>query len=273
MSDIKKVGMLGLGQMGNPMSKLMLATGYEVVGFDPFSEACKASAANGVKIASSPSEVAASCELVFVMVGFDSQVEGLLFGPDGVVEGAKPGLIVALGSTVSPSYAKSLADKLASNGIIMLDIPSARGVPAALAGKLLLLGAGDKETFEKCRPVFSSFASDVFYFGPAGTGQVAKMVNNLILWACTAANDEGLRLGAALGVDPEELRAALHHSSAQNWAMDKRAEDTDMAWAEKDMTIVLAEADQARLSLPLCGSIKEVIKGYKIRLGKGMPTL
>lgn len=273
MSDIIKVGMLGLGQMGNPMCKLMLAKGYEVMGYDPSAQACKDSAVNGVKIGTSPAEVAGACELVFVMVGFDSQVEALLFGPKGVVEGAKPGLIVAMGSTVAPGYAKGLSDKLAASGIIMLDIPSARGVPAAIAGKLLLLGAGEKDAFEKSRPVFSCFASDVFYFGPAGTGQVAKMVNNLILWACTAANDEGLRLGAALGVDAEELRAALHHSSAQNWAMDKRAEDTDMAWAEKDMTIVLAEADQARLSLPLCGSIKEVIKGYKIRLGKGMPTL
>jgi 3-hydroxyisobutyrate dehydrogenase-like beta-hydroxyacid dehydrogenase len=97
------------------------------------------------------------------------------------------------------------------------------------------------------------------------------MVNNLILWACTAANDEGLRLGEALGVNAERLRAALHHSSAQNWAMDQRAERSGMPWAEKDMSIVLHEADVARLSLPLAGTIKETIKGLKIRLGLGLP--
>jgi 3-hydroxyisobutyrate dehydrogenase-like beta-hydroxyacid dehydrogenase len=97
------------------------------------------------------------------------------------------------------------------------------------------------------------------------------MVNNLILWACIVANDEGLRLGEALGVDPARLQAALHHGSAQNWAMDHSAERSGMPWAEKDMSIVLQEADFARLSLPLSGSVKEAIKGLKIRLGLGLP--
>jgi 3-hydroxyisobutyrate dehydrogenase len=97
------------------------------------------------------------------------------------------------------------------------------------------------------------------------------MVNNLILWACISANDEGLRLGEALGVDPGKLKEALRHGSAQNWAMDSSAERSGMPWAEKDMSIVLHEADLARLSLPLAGTVKEVIKGLKIRLGLGMP--
>ena len=130
---------------------------------------------------------------------------------------------------------------------------------------------GDEKAFEACRPAFSAFASDIFHLGAAGAGQVGKMVNNLILWACTSANDEGLRLGEALGVDADKMRAALHHSSAQNWSMDNRAELSGMPWAEKDMGIVLQEADTARLSLPLCGTVKETIKGLKIRLGLGLP--
>ncbi|HYL91032.1 MAG TPA: NAD-binding protein [Burkholderiales bacterium] len=102
-------------------------------------------------------------------------------------------------------------------------------------------------------------------------GQVGKMVNNLILWACTSANDEGLRLGEALGVKAEKLRAALHHSSAQNRSMDQRAELSGMPWAEKDMRIVLHEADLARLALPLCGTVKETIQDLKVRLGYGLP--
>ena len=144
---------------------------------------------------------------------------------------------------------------------------------AATAGKLLVYGAGDPDAFELCRPVFAAFASDVFHLGPAGAGQVAKMVNNLILWACIAVNDEGLRLGAALGVDPERLREALRHGSAQNWALDTRAERSGMPWAEKDMSIVLEEADRARLSPPLAGTVKEAIKGLKIRMGLGMPRV
>jgi len=99
------------------------------------------------------------------------------------------------------------------------------------------------------------------------------MVNNLILWACISVNDEGLRLGEALGVDPERLCEALRHGSAHNWAMDTQAERSGMPWAEKDMSIVLEEADRARLSLPLAGTVKEAIKGLKIRMGLGMPEI
>ena len=272
MKTIETVGLLGLGKMGCPMAKHIVAKGYQVIGYDPSEEACRASAAHGARIARSPREVAQASDLVIIVVGFDSEVESVLYGKDGVLEGAKPGLIVALGSTVAPRYAKRLAERLAERGVVLLDIPLTRGEAAAVSGTLLILGAGDESAFEACRPVFSSFASDVFHLGPAGAGQVGKMVNNLILWACMAANDEGLRLGSALGVDPEKLRAALHHSSAQNWSMDTRAEESGMPWAEKDMSIVLAEADQVRLSLPLCGSVREAIKGLKIRLGLGMPA-
>lgn len=273
MNAIKKVGLLGLGKMGEPMARHLIAKGFEVTGYDPVAAACDKTRAHGVGIAASPREVAAACDVVIIVVGFDRDVEGVVFGEDGIVAGAHPGLIVALGSTVAPRYAKRLAERLAEKNIVMLDIPLTRGEAAAITGKMLILGAGDMAAFEACRPVFSAFASDIFHLGEAGAGQVGKMVNNLILWACMSANDEGLRLGEALGVDAEKLRAALHHSSAQNWSMDTRAEQSGMPWAEKDMNIVLQEADQVRLSLPLCGTIKEVIKGLKIRMGLGMPQV
>lgn len=271
MSAISKIGLLGLGKMGAPMAKHLLAKGFTVAGYDPLDAARRNALSLGVSVLDSPREVARASDLVVIVVGFDHEVETAMFGRNGVVEAARPGLIVAVGSTVAPRYARRLATRLAEHGIVLLDIPLARGEAAALAGKLLIFGAGEEASFEACRPAFAAFASDIFHLGPAGAGQVGKMVNNLVLWACTAANDEGLRLGEALGVDAERLRAALHHSSAQNWAMDQRAELSGMPWAEKDMNIVLHEADLARLSLPLCGSVKETIKGLKIRMGLGLP--
>jgi len=271
MSTIKTVGLLGLGKMGCPMARCIVARGYPVVGYDPLPDACRAGAAAGARVAGSPREVAQASDLVIIVVGFDSEVESAMYGRDGVMEAARPGLIVAIASTIAPRTATRLAARAAELGVVLLDMPLTRGEAAALAGRLLILGAGNENAFEACRPVFESFASDIFHLGAAGAGQAGKMVNNLILWACTAANDEGLRLGEALGVDAEKLRRALRYSSAQNWAMDERADLSGMPWAEKDMTIVLAEADQARLSLPLCGAIKEVIKGLKIRMGLGMP--
>jgi len=271
VETIKAVGILGLGKMGGPMAKHLIAKGYSVLGYDPVAAASEKAAADGVRVLATAREVAASCQLAIVVVGFDNQVEEVVFGKDGIVEGAKPGLVVALGSTAAPQYTQGLATRLAERGITLLDIPLTRGEQAALSGKLLILGAGDEAAFEACCPAFSAFASDIFHLGPAGCGQVGKMVNNLILWACVSANDEGLRLGQALGVDPEKMRAALHHSSAQNWAMDWRAEDSGMPWAEKDMNILLREADMVRISMPLAGTTKEVIKGLKIRMGLGLP--
>ena len=271
MNAIRKVGMLGLGKMGAPMARHLLAKGYNVAGYDPVDAARRNAIALGVTLLDSPREVARASDLVIVVVGFDHEVETVLFGANGVMAAARPGLVVAVGSTVAPRYAVRLAERLREQQVVLLDAPLARGERAALEGKLLIFGAGDEAAFEACRPAFSAFASDIFHLGPAGAGQVGKMVNNLILWACTSANDEGLRLGEALGVDADKLRAALHHSSAQNWALDQRSERSGMPWAEKDMSIVLHEADLARLSLPLSGTVKETIKGLKIRLGYGLP--
>jgi len=198
-------------------------------------------------------------------VGFDQEVEAVMFGDNGVIAGAGDGIIVAIASTIAPRTMKKIVARLpAKPAVTLLDIPLCRGEGAAQQGKLLIMGGGDKAAFEACRTAFSAFADSIFHLGPAGAGQVGKMVNNLILWASISANEEGLKLGAALGVDREALRVALIDSSAANWSLATRPEEKPMPWAEKDMTIVLKEADAARLSLPLCGVVKEVIKTVKM---------
>lgn len=271
MKSIETVGLIGLGKMGNPMARHLIARGFKVVGCDPVAEAGAKARALGVRIVRSPREAAQAAELVVIVVGFESEVDEVVFGKDGILAGADAPPVVALASTVAPRFAKRLAARLAERGVTLLDIPLARGEPAAEAGKLLIYGAGEPAAFEACRPAFAAFASDIFHLGAAGAGQVGKMVNNLLLWACTAANDEALRLGQALGVEPQRLREALLHGSGQNWSLESGAGERPMPWAEKDMGIVLHEADLARLSLPLSGTVKEVIKGLKIRKGYEMP--
>jgi len=134
MTSIRTVGILGLGKMGCPMAKHIIARGYRVVGYDPVAEACRAAAAHGARIAGSAREVAQASELVIIVVGFDSEVDDVLFGKDGVLAGAGPGLVVALGSTVAPRYAKRLAQRLAERGVVLLDIPLTRGEAAAVSG-------------------------------------------------------------------------------------------------------------------------------------------
>jgi 3-hydroxyisobutyrate dehydrogenase-like beta-hydroxyacid dehydrogenase len=265
---ITTVGIIGLGKMGNPMARLLAGKGFSVIGYDVNAAAGHAATKHGVALAASPSALAEKCELVIVVTGFEHQAEAALFGQGGAVEGARPGAIVGVASTISPKGMRAIGQRLSARGLIPLDIPLCRGELAAEAGKLLITGGGDKAAFERCRPVFVAFADAIFHLGPVGAGQVGKMINNLILWACISANDEGLRLGQHLGVDRQAMRAMLLESSGQNWALASGAGDRPMPWAEKDMMIVLDEADSARMSLPLCGVVKEVIKGIKVARGE-----
>lgn len=263
--EIKRVGVIGLGKMGLPIARHLAGRGFAVIGYDVALASLKAAAAAGVQPVNSPKAVAATSDLVIVVVGFDQEVEAVMFGENGIVAGADEGLVVAIASTVAPHTMNKIAARLpAQPAVALLDIPLCRGEGAAQEGKLLIMGGGDKTAFDACRGAFQTFADSIFHLGPSGAGQVGKMVNNLILWASIAANEEGLKLGAALGVDREALRAALLDSSAANWSLATRPEEKPMPWAEKDMTIVLQEADAARLALPVCGVVKEAIKAVKL---------
>ncbi len=269
-SNIRRVGIIGLGKMGFPMARHLRKAGFEVTACDVSEAARKQAKAAGITVAASPRAVAAVSDFVIVVVGFDSEAETVVLDADGIAAGARPGLIVGIASTVAPRTMHKLADKLDGSGIVLLDMPITRGEPAAEAGKLLTMVGGDVAAFEACKPALESFASSIFHVGDLGAGQVGKMVNNLILWACISANHEGLRLAEKLGADPERLRTALLQSSASNWALETRPEEQPMPWAEKDMRIVLSEADRLRMSVPLCGVVTEVVKSVKFE--RGWPT-
>jgi 3-hydroxyisobutyrate dehydrogenase-like beta-hydroxyacid dehydrogenase len=270
MRTIRRVGIIGLGKMGQPMARHLRKSGFEVAGCDIDERARQAAERAGTAIAASPRAVAQASDFVIVVVGFDKEAEAVVLGADGVAAGAHPGLIVGIASTVAPHTMERLAARLADTGIVLLDMPLTRGEPAAEAGQLLVMVGGDAQAFEACKPALASFANSIFHIGHLGAGQVGKMVNNLILWACICANHEGLKLAEGLGVDAERLRAALIESSASNWALRTRPETMPMPWAEKDMRIVQSEADHLRLSIPLCGVVAEVVKSVKIE--RGWPT-
>src|SRR2546426_53228 len=127
MNAIRKVGILGLGKMGAPMAQHLLAKGYNVAGYDPVDAARRNAASLGVSVLDSPREVARASDVVIVVVGFDREVEAVLFGSGGVMEAARPGLIVAIGSTVAPRYAARAAERLREQRVVLLDAPLARG--------------------------------------------------------------------------------------------------------------------------------------------------
>jgi 3-hydroxyisobutyrate dehydrogenase-like beta-hydroxyacid dehydrogenase len=269
-TTVRRVGIIGLGKMGLPMTRHLRNKGFDVTGYDLNAAACRAAEKLGAKIAPNALAVAMNSDFIIVVVGFDSEVERVVTGPDGIGAAGRPGLILGIASTVAPRTMKKLDAYLEGSGIALLDMPLTRGEPAAEAGELLVMAGGNATAFETCKPALESFASSIFHIGDLGAGQVGKMVNNLILWSCISANHEGLKLAERLDVDPERLRAALLESSAGNWALKTRPEEQPMPWAEKDMRIVLTEADRLRLSLPLCGVVTEVVKSVKFE--RGWPT-
>jgi 3-hydroxyisobutyrate dehydrogenase-like beta-hydroxyacid dehydrogenase len=269
-SVARRVGIIGLGKMGHPMARHLRKAGFDVTAYDIDEPARSQAQRSGIAIAANPRAVAEQSDFVIVVVGFDKEAEAVILGPDGIAGAARPGLIVGIASTVAPRTMQRLAARLADTGIVLVDMPITRGEPAAEAGQLLVMVGGDAEAFEACKPALQSFANSIFHLGDLGAGQVGKMVNNMILWSCISANFEGFKLAQGLGVDLDRLRTALIESSASNWALQTQIDRFPMPWAEKDMRIVLSEADHLRLSVPLCGVVTEVVKHVKIE--RGWPT-
>src|SRR5258706_10533596 len=150
MKAIEMVGILGLGKMGGPIAGHLLARGFKVIGYDPVARSLEQAVARGARRAASARELARSSDLVIVVVGFDSEVEEVIFGRDGALEGARPGLVVALASTVAPRYSKRLASRLAEKSLVLLDIPLARGEAAATAGHVPFYQRRDADGVAPC---------------------------------------------------------------------------------------------------------------------------
>ena len=268
---IGSVGVIGLGKMGRPIARHLIAASYDVCGFDPDPDAASAAAASGVTIGTTCADIAKASDLILISVGFEEQVEQSVFAADGVLAGAGKTAILAIASTVSPSYMIALARRAKQRGLEVVDIPLVRGERAAEEGSLVVLAGGPEDVLARCRPVLETFSDALFRLGDVGAGQVAKAVNNMLLWTCLCANVEGMDFAEAFGVDREVLREALQQSSGANWALETRAEERPALWAEKDMMILLAEADSARVAMPVSGTVKEAIKAFKIARNLPMP--
>jgi 3-hydroxyisobutyrate dehydrogenase-like beta-hydroxyacid dehydrogenase len=270
---IKDVGIIGLGKMGLPMARHMLTKGFAVAGYDLSKERSDMAAKLGARIAASPREVAEASDLVIIIVGFDSEVMQVLNGADGIFAGARKNAVIAVASTCYEETMHKIAELAAkeNKNIGVIDTPLCRAERAAEEGNLLLLGGGEQALFDRCEKVFSTFCTDIEVLGKLGAGQIGKMINNQLLWACISANYEGLKLAAAMGVDTERLRQALLKSSGRNWALETWHIHRAMPWAEKDMTIVAHEADRFRITMPLSGVAKEVVKQIKAEKGFATP--
>jgi 3-hydroxyisobutyrate dehydrogenase-like beta-hydroxyacid dehydrogenase len=258
------VGVLGAGRMGRPIIGHLVRAGFPTLVFDPNGDTRSAVEERGARFTADPGLIAAECPVVLVCVGYEEQVRALMTGEAALLERMQPGTVVAVLSTISPGQMTSLAKEATPFGVHLIDAPVCRGGGAADRGELLSFAGGPADVVEQVTPVLRAYSSDVVRTGDVGTGQVAKAVNNMILWACLVADHEALALATHYGVDLEALRAALLTSSSANAALANWGQQT-MAWAEDDMHIVAGMAAEAGLALPQSGVNREICRALKPR--------
>jgi 3-hydroxyisobutyrate dehydrogenase len=252
------VGVIGAGRMGLPIIGHLARKGFRTLATDIDPKKKAAVEAKSATWAANAAALAQDSDIVLVCVGFDHEVRKLLEENRDALKGS----IVAILSTIHPKTVQAFAGE--SKGFHVIDSTVCRGGDAADKGTLLSFVGGGKDVVERITPVLKAYSSDVVHTGDVGSAQVAKAVNNLIMWACLVADHEGLALAQRYGVEVTMLRRALGLSSAQNAALDKWGTQT-MAWAEDDMKIVAAMAAECGLKLPQAALNRKICRALKPR--------
>jgi len=254
-----RVGFIGLGIMGGPMAMHLLKAGFLAAVYNRTREKTKPFAEAGVYVAESPADLAKRVDVVIIMVSDAPDVEQVLFGPSGVVEGARPGLIVVDMSTNSPEWARKFAERLARYGIEFLDAPVTGGQKGAIEGTLTIMVGGKEEIYHRLLPIFRAMGRDIVYMGPVGYGQAMKLVNQVVVALNTVAMVEGLKLAKALGLDMDKVAEVLTRGAARSGAIElylPKLLKGDLSpgfkaeHLKKDLGYVLEEARKRGLKLP-----------------------
>jgi 2-hydroxy-3-oxopropionate reductase len=217
-----KAGYIGLGIMGGAMARNMLKAGYEVVVHNRSRAKVDAIAKEGAIPAQSPKEVAEQVDVVFTNLPDTPDVEQVILGKNGILEGAREGLIVVDNSTITPSATRVISKELAKHGIEFLDAPVSGGDVGAQQGTLTIMVGGPKQVFDKVLPLFEAVGTKITYIGESGAGQIAKVCNQIIVAAQMVSMGEALVLAKKCGVDPERVVEAISQGAAQCWTLDNK---------------------------------------------------
>ena len=274
-----KVGFIGLGIMGGPMARHLHRAGLLAAVYNRTRSKAEPFGKMGVHVAESPADLARRVDVVIEMVSDAPDVEQVLFGAGGVVEGARPGLVVVDMSTNSPDWARKFAERLAERGIDFLDAPVTGGQKGAEEGTLTVMVGGREDLFQRLLPVFKAFAKEVIYAGPVGYGQAMKLVNQVVISLNTIAMVEGLRLAEALGLDVEKVARLLTVGAARSGSIElylpkllkgDLSPGFKAAHLKKDLAYAMEIANRKGLSLPASALALEL---YKRMVEKGLGEL
>ncbi|WP_248323205.1 3-hydroxyisobutyrate dehydrogenase [Caballeronia sp. Sq4a] len=215
-----RIGFIGLGHMGGPMAANLLKAGHAVTAFDLSPPALDAAKAAGATLADSPRAASEGAEVVITMLPAAPHVKAVYLNDDGVLAGVSAGVPLIDSSTIDPATAKLIGEAAAAHGNPFADAPVSGGVVGAQAGTLTFMVGADEALFETLRPVLSGMGKNMVRCGETGTGQIAKICNNLLLGISMIGVAEAMKLGETLGIDPSKLAAIINTSTGRCWSSD-----------------------------------------------------
>ncbi|MDB6142449.1 MAG: 3-hydroxyisobutyrate dehydrogenase [Pseudomonas sp.] len=262
------VGVIGLGAMGLGIARSLSRAGMQVHACDIRAEAVDAFAAEGGVGCSSPSAMAAACDVIITVVVNAEQTETVLFGENGAVASLRPGALIIGCATVAPTYAVALGQRLAQLDLLYLDAPISGGAAKAAAGEMTMMTSGPAESYAKAETVLAGMAGKVYRLSDAhGVGSKVKIINQLLAGVHIAAAAEAMALGLREGVDADALYDVITHSAGNSWMFENRvphilnADYTPLSAVDifvKDLGLVLDTARASKFPLPLSATAHQM---------------
>lgn len=282
MSDRMKTAFIGLGVMGYPMAGYLAKAGHEVAVFNrTTTKAEKWATEHTGSTGATPREAAKGCDIVFVCVGNDDDVRSVVLGEEGVLAVMEKGSILVDHTTASADLARELAEICTDAGIGFLDAPVSGGQAGAESGALTVMVGGSQDTFDRAAPVIEAYSKACTLIGPAGSGQLAKMVNQICIAGVVQGLSEAVNFGVKAGLDMEKVIGTISKGAAQSWQMENRWQtmvegkfDYGFAvdWMRKDLGICLAEAERIDARLPTTALIDQFYAQVQARGGTRWDT-
>ena len=269
---MKRIGFIGLGIMGKPMARNLSKRGYALTVYDVLPGPVAELAGAGAAAAGSAREVAESSDIVITMLPNTPEVKQAVLGPAGVLEGGRSGLLLIDMSSIAPLASQEISARVSKKGIVMLDAPVSGGEPKAIEGTLAIMVGGPENAFEEAKPILSALGNSVTHVGEIGSGNVAKLANQIIVALNIAAMSEAMVLAVKAGVSPERVYQAIRGGLAGSAVLDAKMPlvlkgnfkpGFRIELHIKDLRNALDTAHDLGVPLPLSSGVMEILQALR----------
>jgi 2-hydroxy-3-oxopropionate reductase len=267
-----KIGFIGLGIMGKPMTRNLMKVGYKLVVYDINEASVNELVNDGAESGKSSSDVASKSDVIITMLPNSPEVREVVLGKNGIIEGVRSGSVVIDMSSIAPATSKEVAEKLLKKGVIMIDAPVSGGEPKAIHGTLAIMAGGPEETFNKVKDILGTMGSSVTRVGEIGSGNITKLANQIIVAVNIAAMGEAMVLATKAGVDPEKVYNAIRGGLAGSTALDAKMPMVldgnfkpgfRIELHIKDLVNVVETANEVDVPYPLTGKVLEMMQSLR----------